>query len=301
MKFKFLMALAACATLALSCTEDGTTQVGESDLIGTWYMAGEQMHPSIVTFKANGDYIWEYGGITGLRDTGTYTITDNVVTFRIQAFWEIDVERGKDGVQYKGEWKKQDADWSQGMPRTRIAKIYVLEPKLLIMEDFGDWFYGDGMLLFMTPDGGEMKIDREISQGDLQGEWESRDQDGNLRVRLLIDGNNYTCYTRGTNDHFDSETGTHSITEYVNKQTGSFKVEGTSIEITYSKLYSSSKEELVDDKWVYSHADFDPVTLEATEWLTESEQGWTDAYQVYRDGANMYWFASYGGYAFKKK
>ena len=287
--------------MALSCTADGTTEVQNEALLGTWYMAGEQMHPSIVTFKANGEYIWEYGGITGLRDTGTYTITDNVVTFRIQDFWEIEVERGSDGVQYKGEWKKQDADWSQGMPRTRIAKIYVLEPKLLIMEDFGDWFYGDGMLLFMTPDGGEMIIDREVTQSDLQGEWESRDQEGNLRVRLLIEGNNYICYTRGTNYYSNSEDGTSTTNEFVDKQTGSFKVDGTTITITYAMHYSSTKEELVDNKWVYTYSDFDPVTLEATEWLTEAEQGWTDVYQVYRDGANMYWFAGYGGYAFKKK
>lgn len=300
MKIKLFAALAACAVMALSCAKDGTTTVEQEALLGTWYMAGEQMHPSIVTFKANGEYIWEYGGITGMRDTGTYTVKDNVVSFKISAFWEIEVEWGEDGWPHnKGDWKILDSDRSKDMPKTRTAKIYVLEPKLLIWEDFGDWFYGDGMLLFMTPEQGEMTIDREVKQSDLQGEWESRDQDGNLRVRLLIDGNNYTCYTRGTN-YFSGE-GTTTTNDFVDKQIGTFKVEGTTITITYIKHYSSTKEELVDNRWVYTYADFDPVTLEATEWLTESEQGWTDAYQVYRDGANMYWFAGYGGYAFKKK
>lgn len=74
-KSGLLAIIALSAVLSFSSCEkdeDGNVvQIDNSAIIGTWKMLGEQYHPAIATFKSNGEYEWEWGGITGIKDIGT--------------------------------------------------------------------------------------------------------------------------------------------------------------------------------------------------------------------------------------
>lgn len=307
MKKFFFAALAALAIFAISCTKDGNGDVAQSELLGTWYMPGEEYHPSIVTFEKDGSYTWEYGGITGLKDTGKYTIKDNVITFNIADFWDIETEWVDGRPQNVGEWKKMDAENTKDNPRTRVVTVFVLDKPLLIWSVKNDWFYGfsdeeeAGFLMFMSSNKDELTLNKPVTESDLQGEWEGRNDKGDLVARLIINGKNFTSYNLVSNYMYDEATDDYTIKMSVAKEVGTFSVDKNEIKINYDTMYNSMKSELIDGKWVYSFSNYDPVTLEATEWLTEQPQGYYDIYVVYRDGANLYWGYGRGGAAFKKK
>ena len=306
MKKILLAALAAFALLAVSCTDEGNGSVDDSMLTSTtWYMVGEDYHPIIATFEKNGKYTWEYGGISGVKDTGTYTITGNVITMNISDFWEIETDwiDGVPGPVEGSEWVKTDAEYTKDRPKTRTATIYVQEARFLIWGVENDWFMqGDGnMLVFMSDDKNEMHADKSVSQSDLQGEWEGRDADGTLGVRLIIDGNRFTLYT--LESHYDYNQATQETTErlYVMKDTGTLSLSGTQMTITLEKEYSSMKYEQIAAEAVYTFSEYDPATLEPTEWLSENTISYDWEFFVYRDGINLYYGMSMHGAALKKK
>ena len=307
MKKYLFAALAAFALLAISCDKDENGNVSQSDLLCTWYMPGEEYHPSIVTFEKNGNYTWEYGGITGMKDTGTYSISGDVITFKISTFWEIETDWVDGHPANIGEWKKVTDERINDLPRTRTATVHVLAKPLLIWSIKNDWFYGGGeedgaFLMFMSSNKDEMKLDKPVTESDLQGEWEYKDDNGKLQGRLIAKGNKFTAYSLGTAYHSDA-TGTEepTIHYYVTKEVGTFSVNGNEFTVNYETMYSSAKYDLVDGVWVNEYAEFDANTLEAKEWLTEQPMGYSDIYIVYRDGANLYWGYGRGGAAFKKK
>lgn len=300
-KHLFIAALAIAAAFASSCTKDNNNSIENSQLLGTWYMAGEYYHPAIVTFKENGEYEWEYGGITGIKDTGTYTFQDNKVTMTINSFWEIAVKRNDDGSpEYDGSWQKMDDTGDNS--KTRTVDVYVLADHFTIWNVYNDWFFGSGsdggLLLFMSDNQDEMHIDREVTQSDLQGEWYNADDNGNTIARLVLSGSSYTAWYL-TTSYGDNNV----ITYYVSKETGTFSLNGTIITINHQKGYSSysSTYNKETSTWEYKYSDYDPATLEADDWLTEYESGYSEEYYVYRDGANLYWGFGYMGYAWKKK
>lgn len=306
MKKYLFAALAAFALLAISCDKDENGNVSQSDLLCTWYMPGEEYHPSIVTFEKNGNYTWEYGGITGLKDTGTYTISGDVITFKISDFWQIETDWVDGHPANVGEWSKMSAEETKELPRNRTVTVHVLAKPLLIWSVKNDWFYGGGeedgaFLMFMSSNKEELNIGQPVTESDMQGEWEGKNDNGKLVSRLIVSGNKFTAYTLGTNYDYNSETGETRTDEYVIKQVGTFSVKGNELTVNYDTMYNSAKYELVDGKWINTFGAFDPNTLEATEWLSEQPQGYSDVYIVYRDGANLYWGYGRGGAAFRKK
>ena len=155
--------------------------------------------------------------------------------------------------------------------------------------------------MFMSANKEEFKISKPVTESDLQGEWESKSDKGELLSRLIVNGNKFTCYSLLTNGSYDSETGTTTITKFVMKEVGTFSIKDNEFTITYDTLYNSMRSDLVEGTWVYRFSDYDPATLEANEWLSEQPQGYSEVYIIYRDGANLYWGFGRGGAAFRKK
>ncbi len=306
MKKYLFAALAAFALLAISCNDNEEGSIDDSMLVGTtWYMVGEPYHPIIATFEKNGKYTWEYGGITGFKDTGTYTVKGNVLTLNIESFWEIETDwiDGVPGHAVGSEWQKVDNQYTAERAKTRIVRIYVQEPRFTIWGVENDWFMGAAenaeMVVFMSDDLNEIHANKTVSQADLQGEWEGRNSSGELTARLIIDGNKYTAYSLNDNYYYNTETQETIITKYVSKDTGTFKLEGSTFTITVEKQYESMVYDSKTDS--YSYSNYDPSTLEATEWLSESNWEYTSAFYVYRDGTNLFYGMSMHGVALKKK
>ena len=306
MKKIMLAALAACAFFAFSCTDDGEGSINESNLVGTtWYMVGEEYHPIIATFEKGGKYTWEYGGITGMKDTGTYTIKGNVITMNITDFWEIETDwiDGVPGHAEGSEWTKVEAEYTKERSKTRTATIYVQEKRFLIWGVENDWFMaGEGsgpMVVFMSDDVKELHADKEVSQSDLQGEWEARDSKGTLYARMIVEGNKFTSYSLDENHEYDPKTQITTTHPYVSKDSGTFSLKGGKITINIEKSYTSMEYVQLSDEYRYSG--FDANTLEATEWLSDNSWSYSMEFYVYREGKNLYYGMSMHGVALTKK
>lgn len=306
MKKIIFAALAACVFFAFSCTDEGEGTINESKLVGTtWYMVGEEYHPIIATFEKGGKYTWEYGGITGFKDTGTYTIKGNVITMNIADFWEIETDwiDGVPGHAEGSEWTKVEDEYTKERSKTRTATIYVQEERFLIWGVENDWFMageGDGpMVVFMSDDLKEFHANKSVSQSDLQGEWEGHDASGNLNARLIIEGDKFTAYELNLNYEYNSETKETTTHPYVTKDTGTFSVSGGKITLNFQKSYTSMVYVLETNEYRYSG--YDANTLEATEWLADDSWTYSAEFFVYRDGQNLYYGMSMHGVALKKK
>ena len=304
MKKYFFLTLAAVVALVASCGKDDPTgNVSDDAILGTWYMPGEYYHPSIPTFKANGEYEWEYGGITGLKDTGTYTKKGNVITMNVQQIWEKDGDRiwHEDGtVEISGSWVK--TEWGdENASKVRTCTILMVDEPVLIWTVKGDYFYGeDEMVMIMSRNAGEMDgIDKGLTAKDLEGEYEMKASDGELVGRLILEGNNYTAYELASNYNSDDDT----TTKYTGKETGTFSVKDGKITIHHMKYYMGFKDEydMSTMTWNYTFSNYDPATLESEEWLRENESDWTEEYCVFRDGSNLYYGLGAHAYAWKKK
>lgn len=305
-KILYLAALAAAALFAVSCdgNEGGTTEnVDNEQILGTWYMAGEEYHPCIPTFKANGEYEWEYGGITGLKDTGTYTMSGNVITMTIKKFWYIDGEFNWETGVYEGNWVEETDNLSD-RSRTRTCTVYVVEDDMMIWGVFNDWFYwnqDDEMLLFMSRDAHDITVSQPLTSSDLEGEWLNKAKDGTLKNRLIVKGSNFTMYSLVTNYTFID--GSEEINYYTEKHVGTVEIEDGHLVVNHTHSYygirSIHNEET--GAWTYEFSEYDPETLESNEWLSEDENEWSEEFLIFRDGQNLYFGTSFGGYAWTKK
>lgn len=303
-KHSLLFALAAIAALAVSCGDNKGLETTDSAILGTWYMMGESYHPVIATFNADGKYEWEYGGITGLKDNGTYTKQGNVITMNIEQMWQKDGERvwHDDGtVEIDGNWQK--SDWEGSGSKVRTCTILMIQEPVLIWTQSGDYFFGeDEMVVFMSRKASDMDgIDTGVKASDLQGEYESRNSDGTLVGRLIIEGNNFTTYSLFTDMSFND--GVQTVHNYTTKDTGTFSINAGKITINTKMHYGGFKSEQnpLTYEWTYTYSKFDPATLESEEWLSQNEADWVEEFILFRDGSNLYYGVGAHAYAWKKK
>ena len=260
--------------------DDATTTTDDTAILGTWRMIGEDYHPAIATFKSNGEYEWEWGGITGLKDNGTYTYKNGVITMTIKERWEC--ETGwKDHQITHGEWRKV-TDIDPEDPTTRVCTVYTVQESFLIWNFGGDYFYmADSeygyteynAVIFMLNDKFQepnIKIDENL----VKGEWISTDSEGKLDGRIIIEGNNYTSYSAFPFSMQD-EGGEWIQVLVSTKLTGTYRFDRGFFIVTLSK-YERSYEDLgynmETQRYEYDYSTVDPNTLEAEEWIVSQEQ-----------------------------
>lgn len=262
-----------------SCDKDDdntTTTTDNSAILGTWKMIGEEYHPAIATFKSNGEYVWEWGGITGLKDNGTYTYKDGVITMTMKERWERDMD-WVDGERVFGEWQKM-TEISPEDPTTRVCTVYTAQESFLIWNFGGDYFYRPynehgytefNAVIFMLNDKFQeptINIDENL----VKGEWISTDSEGKLDGRIIIEGNNYTAYSAYPLSIQD-ESGEWIEVLTSNKTTGTYRFDRGFFIVNVSKYECSSEYKGYDretGRSIYEYSTVNPTTLEAERWIT---------------------------------
>ena len=266
-----------------SCDKDEkggeSTKTDESAIIGTWKMIGEEYHPAIATFKSNGEYVWEWGGITGLKDNGTYTMKDGVITMTIKERWERNMN-WVDGERVYGEWHKM-TEISPEDPTSRVCTVYTVQESFLVWNFGGDYFYRPyseygyteyNAVIFMLNDKFQ-EPDIKLDENLVKGEWISTDSEGKLDGRLIIEGNKITAYSAFPLSIQD-ESGSWISILTSTKTTGTYRFDRGFFMVTLNK-YESSYEykgyDMSTGRSLYDYSTVNPNTLEADEWIVSEE------------------------------
>ena len=281
--------------------KDETNQTDESAIIGTWRMIGEEYHPAIATFKSNGEYVWEWGGITGLKDNGTYTMKNGVITMTIKERWHCDTN-WKDQQIVHGEWIKETEIDPQD-PTTRVCTVYTVQESFLVWNFGGDYFYRPdteygyteyNAVIFMLNDKFQ-EPNINIDENLVKGEWISKDSEGKLDGRLIIKDNNYTIYSAFPLSMQD-ESGEWIDVLTSSKITGTYRFERGFFMVETDMYYSSYEYKGYDQQTgrsLYDFSSVNPNTLEAEEWLVSEEYEDTEQIMVYVYGNKLFFQQQY--------
>ncbi len=278
--------------------DDATTTTDDSAILGTWRMIGEDYHPAIATFKSNGEYEWEWGGITGLKDNGTYTMKNGVITMTIKERWEC--ETGwKDQQIVHGDWTKI-TEIDPEDPTTRVCTVYTVQESFLIWNFGGDYFYRPeteygyteyNAVIFMLNDKFQ-EPNINIDPNLVKGEWISTDSEGKLDGRVIIEGNNYTAYSAFPLSLQD-EGGEWIEVLVSTKITGTYRFDRGFFMLNMSKYERSYEYQGYDrqtGRSLYEYSTVNPNTLEAEEWIVSEEYENMEPEQimVYVYGNNLF-------------
>ena len=277
-----LAVIALSAALSFSsCSkdEDGNVQIEDSAILGTWRMIGEMYHPMIATFKSNGEYEWEWGGITGLKDIGTYTMKNGVITMTIKERFHRDYRWTAGELEY-GEWQKE-AEIDPEDPTTRVCTIYTIQESYLVWNFGGDYFYlpdseygySDATtVVFMLNDKfQEPNIDIPLNM--FEGEWIAKDSEGSVMARIIVKGTDITSYSAGginirqKDGEYLYVLTSHKTTGTISFERGFFKIKTKTSQSSYE--YKGYDRETGEE--IYEYAEVNPNTLEAAEWITTED------------------------------
>ena len=277
-KTLFFTLLTFAAVGFMSCDEKEELQTTDSGIVGTWEGDPNSHHCPVVTFGKDGSYEWEWTGVSGFKDEGNYTYEGSKIEMDPSTYYEWNEEKNK--------YVKSEP-WDT---KNRVCIISYLDDGLMKFNLKQDYLMGDGQgegFDFILYRAG---LNQKITANDLQGTWESYDEDGNIDERIIVKGNNFTSYSAW---NWDEDT----ISVMKTQGTWSLKdgfVTFTPTDGWYS--YSTEYNDKHETVWIYSYVD--RVTLEAEDWskthYTPSE--YEQKIYLSKDGKL---FA--GGKAFEKK
>ena len=269
------LAFTALVTLGfVSCNktdDEKSISGGDSSLTGIWAGDAElSPHYAIVTFNEDGTYVWQWEGIHRMKDTGKYTYSGKEIKMNISEYYEQDYSMESE------ELKHTDAP--QGYDGIRTCKVFEINPGILSIEIYGDYFMGGGDYGFPTILFRE-GLDQNLTTSSIQGKWEGYDEEGNVCTRVMFDGNNYTSYN----------VWTESGRLVGMKQTGTWSVSKNVLSQTPSDLWYSF-ETGVDgnNKTVYTYSTVNPDTFEAEKWTKTTYSPTPTSNKVYLGDGKLY-------------
>ena len=238
------------------------TREQETGIVGTWEGEADEYHYPVVTFNADGTYEWEWAGIHKMKDTGKYTYEEGKkIVMKPSKYYEYDDEKGK------------YVTGDPGYTGDRNCRIIELNPGMMRV-NLSDYFMGGGQgegFDFVLYRKG---LNQNIQQKDLQGTWESYDEDDSLSMRIIISGNKYTAYEVWTRDSILC----------AEKSVGTWAVKNSVLTATPSDLWFSF--DMVNNEYVYSKVD--PVTLEAENWSKASYKLDPESKKIYLADDKLY-------------
>jgi hypothetical protein len=255
MKKIAIWALAALALFAISCDKDNTGGEGDvnltaSALVGEWSITSEDFTNTWV-FTSNQLTIETGWGKT----EGTYTVENGTIIFTIVNAWSVDYVLDDEGYFVPGGWKTRELEDHEKIPMCFQAKIIYGGSVLII-----NYTINENDLPARTPENTEdisillYKKGGSISPdtAPIQGVWHWYEYSTNqteIRARIIFDGNSFELI----------------ITPWSEKYVGSYTYRDGYITCTIDNSYSAYNPET-------SEGEVDPVTLEATWYLTQKEQ-----------------------------
>lgn len=263
-----IMALAAIVFISCDKDKDDGKDVSDSELTGTWIGCQDEYHYPIVTFKNDGKYEWQWGGIAKLKDTGKYTYANKEIRMTPSEYYEYE----------SSDFIKVDVpEYFSG---TRRCKVLEINEGIMSIEVYGDYFMGGedeyGFPYTLFKEGTE----QNITQSDLKGTWENYDEKGNVTERMVFDGNRYTWYIvwgwDGAQLEASKTVGTWSVSK------GHMSLDPTDTWYSYETGVDSN------NKTVYNYSTVDPKTLEAEKWTKTIYSPRSSTYRVYLSGGKLY-------------
>ena len=282
---KRFLTLAAAAALALTlfcaCAGNGSADVYDWPIIGKWIGDVENYHYPVVTFNADGTYVWEWDGVAKWKDTGTYTYADNKVVMTISEYFEWNEEEGP------GKWAKIDTPEEYGGVRT--CPVKKLESAYMVWDVQNDWFAGDPDT-WMYRQGGE-----QIKAADLLGTWESvyeANEDegemyatnyvGKAQTRLILskDGDQlfFIRYQFYYGDNISEKV-------WVDRKMGTWTLEDGILTLQATSWHVSRFYHQASKQWIIRDVDLN--NLDATEWANSANQPYDLKYNCILDGGKL--------------
>jgi hypothetical protein len=256
--------LASCLALT-SCEKENQSSGGSGDgsVVGTWQFRGDEYHYFDATFKKDGNYEWMWIGASGrIKDTGSYTVSGNVITMTPKKLYEEDydtkelVETSLSSFQWNGPRKVTVVRTGDGIAYWRWSGDFLIENS-----DFFRGNEGEPYLVFKQ--GANFKF----KSSDLVGTWECQYETG-VVDRYIFTSKGYTYYSAWP--EADAGCGLS-----VRKETGEWSLDKNALTIKEKMDYTSSKfikYNRETGKNEYEYVDVDPVTFETDNWFSyESE------------------------------
>ncbi len=207
-KFVSLFAALAMVLSFASCNKDG-----DESLVGTWKPNEESSHWFQVSFDAKGGFEWQILGVSEMRETGTYTQTDQEIVLTTKKYYD----RWDDatGTEYKDRWIEKPGIPQSGYPDdfkgVRTLTIHLFKDGFLHCAIKGDNMFGDMLdhaFLF------KVGLDQKLTADKIKGTWVAKDAKGTELARYTFNGNNYSRLVKDDTSHDviweDSGTWTYS-------------------------------------------------------------------------------------------
>lgn len=197
---KHLMTIIAglAAVLALaSCDKENT----EKGLVGTWKTYGESSHWFQVNLDAKGNFDWQLLGVSEFRETGTYTVSDDVIVLKTKKYY--DRWDDETGTEYKDKWIDKHGKPQGGYPDdfngVRTIKIKLLKDGFMRYALEGDNNFGD-----MLKDGFFFKenLDQKLDGSKLKGKWVAKDDNGKEVGYYEFNGNSFSRVVKSDDGNY---------------------------------------------------------------------------------------------------
>lgn len=274
-----IAALAAFSIVSCEKNNDGPSNgEGDNSIVGTWQFRGDEYHYFDATFKKDGSYEWMWIGASGrLKDTGSYSVSGNVITMTPKKFYEEDyntkelVERPLSDQQWEGPRKVTVVSSGDGIAYWRWSGDFLI--------DNSDHFRGnEGEPLLVFKEGADFKF----KSSDLIGTWENKYENG-VVDRYIFTNDGFSYYSVWPQE--EAECGLS-----VRKDTGTWSLKGNVLTLNEKMSYNSFKfiqynRETQKNEYIY--VDVDPVTFETDNWFSYDSEYDRTIY-IYIENGKLY-------------
>lgn len=256
---KLLLILAAVALFA-ACDKDPE---GQTALEGKWTAhAGahwDSHHPIDITFTGD-KYVWHAGGFSPMKEEGTFTYENDIITLKGSAFWtgEVDWSQSEQGgaPTESSTWAKAELSFPNHQ-----YKVLSIEADVMTVEQLTSDVIDQGTKMVWT------RGNSYPEESTLQGTWEGTSESG-TKYRIKFDGKNFTRW-EVSQQWGKLEEGGEIVTFTVCfKESGTWKYASGELTLTPTQGWNSYIVHC--DQYAaplyYEYSPIDETTLEATVW-----------------------------------
>lgn len=258
---KLFFFTAVAALLAVACNKEGG---GTTELEGKWTAIMDNHHPLDITFEGN-SYIWHVGGVTPMKETGTYTYANNTISLKGEKYWTCEATWNEDGPVEDGNWVASSESFGP-----HKYKVISLTKEVLEIEGMEGDFFGEGFVFQMVPGDGQ-----SLTADQLKGSWVGimTNSEGGFTEKYLItfDGNNYSL--RELYNNYDNSSGEWKSVLVCTKEEGTWKHSKNVLTLTATKKFDS-----------YAIVSMNPTrynyyTVDEANWTADGWYEITDPYE----------------------
>lgn len=283
MKNKALLLFAAIALIA-ACGKDNTEGTA---LDGKWIAhTGTTMdrnHPIDITFSGN-TYIWHVGGYSPMKEEGTFTYENDIITLKGNTFWTCEVDWSQSQQQggapvESGAWVKAELIFP-----SHKYKVLSFEADVLTVEQLEDDIISKGITLVMT------RGESFPAESELKGTWEGTSDSGK-QYRISFDGKKFTRWEVYSQYGKLAEDGDYVTFNACIKESGTWKYAKGELTLTPDHRWNSYiiHANQYGTPLYYEVSPINETTLEAeTWWEITGGDLWESTWALTKVAGDMY-------------